>query len=258
MQPVAAARRQALGEGHDHRRAARLLQAPHQRHGVGGPAEEFRPHAFAHARRLVRQQSHRFAAREGLVEHAHPPQVRRRQHGTRAGASNHHQGLDPAQFRRAIQHRERRAARGVERRDLETTQVRREKDDAVAARARGNGRVPALAFDDQPGDLLGVAKPDRDQLGDALSGSADRRAQQRGALRIARAHARAVEVFAQARGVGRRAPVHQPTQRRSGAVQPRKRQPREQAEQRNEHEFGFVNRGLSVILSAFFRFEKNK
>jgi len=81
--------------------------------------------------------------------------------------------------------------------------------------------------------------PDGDQFGHPLAGFGNRTAQQRFALRLAAAHAARVEVFPQARGVGRAAPVHQPAERGARDVQPGEGKAGEQPKHRDEHEFCF-------------------
>ncbi|MNC84850.1 hypothetical protein D3C83_04180 [compost metagenome] len=127
--------------------------------------------------------------------------------------------------------------RAVERGDLEAAEVGREKDDAVAARARIFHDVPAPAFHDQPRDPVVRAEPDGEKLGDAFSRFGDRSAQHAGALRLVAAHAADAEIFPEPRRVGRRRPVREPAQRRPGAMQPGKRQARQQPEPRDKHEF---------------------
>jgi hypothetical protein len=107
---------------------------------------------------------------------------------------------------------------------------RREKNDAVAARARRFHHVPALALDDELRHPGFIPEPHGDQLGDASARFRDRRFQQRPARRVIAAHAARVEVLPEPRGIGGGRPVHQPAERCTGAVEPGQGYPSQQPE----------------------------
>ncbi len=120
---------------------ARVGQARRQCHGVGVAAKKWRPDPLPGRRHLVGQQAHRLPGFERLDELFHAGQRGRRGAQPRAIARVGHQLAQPGLPGRTKQHRDGQflpEALGVGLRgDLETAQMRREKQHPRAVRLRG-------------------------------------------------------------------------------------------------------------------------
>ena len=203
MQVVAAAPRQSLGVGEDHRRARGLGETPEERHGVGRAAEEFRPLALAHAWRLVGQHADRLARLERPQQHSHPFQVGTGEAHVATVAASLDQRFDASFFGRPVEDGERRIEGVVLRGDLEAAQVRSQENDAATAFLRGFDQVPTAHLHYPRGHFLMCPQPERRQLEQAFArfghGSTARRLVAKPGLR---------KVSIEKMTVTRREPIH--------------------------------------------------
>ena len=226
MQRIAQPPGLALAARNDHARAGLLHQPRRERHGVGIPAEKWRPQSQPLGRHLVGQQAHGFAAAQRLDHLAHARQ--RSRHGLHAGSvarGGHHLG-QPGLARGPVENRDRpmlrtpALRRGLHR-QLEAAQMRRQEDDAPAL---GPGLLDALG----PYHFAALgrgAQPHARQLGDQAARMAHGRSD------FGKAVARLACVLQEAAAVGGRDEEHQPPQDSAQTMQKPQRQQREQTEQ---------------------------
>src|SRR5437870_1008291 len=204
---IARAARQPPRVGEKARDALALGEPSGERHGVSRAAEELGPFALAYAGHLVGQEPDRLAAPERGEYLAHAGEIRRHEADVRPLAAFAHQRLEPPQPGRAVEHRDRHSARCILRGDFEAAQVRREKEQRLAALARGIRGLDTARLAYQGSHLFVRPEPQRRQLGEHLPGG--------GNGGSARARVRVTclgEIGAQGGAIGGRDPIHRPAE----------------------------------------------
>ena len=177
MQPEASPEGQAFAPQQQQHGAGLLREPRRQRHGVGVASEKWRPQPHPLGWNLVWQQPHRMALAQGAQHLAHARQTGRRGVQSRPVTRPCHQPRQPRLPRRAVQDGQWAVSRPVALRqglggDLETAQMRRQKDHAAS------GRIgPVNASRVVPQTRRRFAQPQSGQLGDHPPGAANRSAQ---------------------------------------------------------------------------------
>src|SRR6266850_2960517 len=133
IERIAAAIRQAFRGGHDDGCAGGFDEPPDQGHRKCGSPEKFRPRAFANSGHLIGQDADRFVAPESLEQSAHAAETDRCQVNAVAAAPDFDERLQALYLRRPVQHGDWPALCQPRGGNVETTEMRRQIDDPVAA-----------------------------------------------------------------------------------------------------------------------------